>query len=379
MVAAETCAWKLALRSPLHVSEQGVGLEETVDYIPSDTLFSALVVTWLEMARHRTAVLQHLNTQPASAPLLLTSAFPYAGDVLLLPKPNLLLTPTARTSDKGSSASESGKKYKKVRWVSVAIFKQLVNGINQTGLDELWAEQVGDKDKVQGGMVWMTRAEKEQLKEVVKFDEENSLQLWGEQNTPKVTIDRVANASALFHVGRLHFAPNCGLWLMARGENEWLKRTEEALRLLADGGIGGQRSRGNGQFSLEHIADPDLTLNGAATEYDLLLSRLAPQQTEMALLRRKQASYQLVTVGGFNGTPGDTPIVRQQVRLLTEGSIIGHSPRPPGQLVNVNPFWDEDRQQLKAHIDRRNPQLPLIEHPIYRYGLGFTVPIQVAD
>ena len=42
----ETRAYRLQMRSPLHVGEQGIGNEQTLAYIPSDTLFSALVVAW---------------------------------------------------------------------------------------------------------------------------------------------------------------------------------------------------------------------------------------------------------------------------------------------------------------------------------------------
>jgi CRISPR-associated protein Csm4 len=206
--------------------------------------------------------------------------------------------------------------------------------------------------------VWVKPEEKEQLMQVVEPDEDDTLPLWREQNTPKVTVDRVANAGAIFHVGRLHFAPGCGLWLMARGEADWLNRTEAALRLLADSGLGGQRSRGNGQFTIDAITPPSLA-NVQATDHACLLSRLAPRVDEMGLLRKEDASYQLVTVGGFTGTAGEQPVVRRQVRMLTEGSIIGHSERTPGQLVNVTP----------GSIS--------VGHSIYRYGYGFTVPAQI--
>lgn len=377
--ASATRAWQLCLRSPLHIGERGVALEETLEYIPSDSLFSALVVTWLEMAQQQ-AIVERIGAEFAlrdrsDAPLLLTSAFPFAGDVLLLPRPRLALSPLTKTAqpamDQTQEQPASRKKYKKVRWVSLSIFTQLISGIDQPTFDVLWSEGA----LIQGGTVWVTKTEEDLISQLVERNEDDKLFIWGEQNTPKVTIDRTGNASTLFHVGRLHFAPSCGLWLMASGETLWLDRTEDALRLLADSGIGGQRSRGNGQFVLQPLVVPTLPINDPKAEYCVLLSRLAPRQEEMDLLRQDSANYQLVTVGGFNGTPSDQPLVRQQVRLLTEGSVIGQGARMLGKLVNVNPFWDEQKQQLKADIDRSNPKLPLIEHPIYRYGFGFTVPV----
>lgn len=384
MSGSETRAWKLLLRSPLHVSEQGVGLEETLEYIPSDSLFSALVVTWLELEKHSAEVPGLLAKMKNETPLLLTSAFPFAGDVLFLPKPNLPIAPFSTTTSGQSGsvqtkAADNAKKYKKVRWVSLSIFERLVNAIDAESLRQLWLEDHSDEIKVQGGTVWISKAEKEELRTIVELDDENVLTLWSAQNTPKVTIDRIANASALFHVGRMHFAPGCGLWLMATGESEWVERTQDALQTLADSGIGGQRSRGNGQFCLQKLdALPlakQMQLSAPTSDYDLLLSRCTPRSEQMSLLRRADANYQLVVVGGFSGTPGDKPLVRQQVRMLSEGSIIGHSDDTIGKLVNVNPLWDEEQQQFKTGVDRNNRNLPLIEHSIYRNGFAFRLPI----
>ena len=361
----ETRAYRLAMRTPLHVGERGIGVEETLDYVPSDSLFSALAVTWLRMAEHRDT-LDGLQEKMEREPLLLTSAFPFIGSVLLFPKPQLGLAPD-------SAEGESGKEYKRVRWVSTDVFSALLNGPEQPALDGLWAARA----LLQDNSVWVTQAESERLQGEFGFVEPNrpaarhveGTTFWNSMRVPKVTVDRLTNASQIFHVGRVHFATGCGLWFMAQGEETRLDRVEAALNLLADDGLGGQRSRGNGQFTWAATTPPPLPQ--VESGYRVLLSRLAPRETEMALLRAAHASYQLTLIGGFSGTPHDPPLIRRQVRMLVEGSVIGAAApqadgaesRAVGGLVDVTPTEAEK----------------WLGHPIFRYGYGFTAPIAVKE
>ena len=69
--------YKLHLKGALHVGSWGIGREETLSYIPSDTLFGALVVAWAALG----FALQPLLKDGPQAPLRLTSVFPFAGPV----------------------------------------------------------------------------------------------------------------------------------------------------------------------------------------------------------------------------------------------------------------------------------------------------------
>lgn len=329
-------AYRLNLISPLHVGEMGVGQEETLDYIPSDTLFGALAVTWREMGR--TDLLDALpGWADTGAALLLTSAFPYLGDTLFYPRPRLLVQP-----------ANGGKAYKKVRWISASVLHKLLAEPTQQQVSKLWSPE-----HLPAGQVWMDADE-------VTSRPAKGEQLWEAVRVPKVAVDRSSSASALFHVGRVHFHKQAGLWFAVAGEDAWLDAVEEALHLLADSGIGGQRSRGNGRFSLQRL--PDAVAPETATHasgYQLLLSRLAPTSEQMGALRAAQSSYQTVTVGGWAGTPGENPLIRKRVRMLEEGSIVAAGPL--GRLVDVNPDWN------------------IVKHPIYRYGYGYGVTIHLPD
>lgn len=355
-----TQAFRLTMTAPLHVGEAGVGLEETLSYLPSDTLFSALVVTWLEMKQYADWVDRLALDFAVAPPLLLTSAMPYAGDVRFFPKPLLPLPPKEEVKNKCFSGRSSGKRFKKVRWVSEAIFKQLIQGISVADFDALWQSA----SFVQGDAVWVTDAERAHIAVALDKPATSELTCWRIDQAPRVTIDRIRESSALFHIGRTHFARNCGLWCVARGADKWVAAVEDALHLLADGGVGGLRSRGHGAFKLDPKSTwPGLPTGGGA--HQVLLSRLAPTSAQVSYLKAPGTSYELVTVGGWANRAGDEPLIRLRLRMLAEGSVIQHSDQALGALVDVNP-------QEKTGESQKTPP-PQVDHPIYRNGYGFSV------
>lgn len=340
--------YKLKMEGPFHVGKAGVGYEESLTHLPSDTLFSALIVTWLEMGLQNEveALLQGFDRGEVG--LLLSSGLPYVGETLLFPRPQLPMTP-----------ENGGKAYKRVHWVSNAIFRRLANAIDGHALDRLWKEAV----LIQGGAVWLTREERDAAVQALYAGETDELTIWARHPVAHVTVDRIGNASNLYHVGQIHFAPQCGLWLMADGAPIWLDRLEEALRTLQHGGIGRRRSRGGGRFQLMGPTDPPVF--DAATDYQMLVSRLAPTQAQMTLLKADHSRYGLVTIGGYSSYPRQTPVIRRRVRMLTEGSVIQRGKQTPGKLVDVLPSGAPGKG-------------PLVEHRIVRYGYGLGLPIAIA-
>jgi CRISPR-associated protein Csm4 len=271
--------FRLAFRTGLHVGEHGIGQEETLAYLPSDTLFAALAATRAHMGAEVSDWIEQFKSQP---PFRLTSAFPYAGKVRFYPRPL-----TLRNQD-----LERGKPWKRVAFVSEGLLQAWQSG---KALDLPKPEQRVAKDAVQlqGGALWLLRDEFDRLPETMRTHKNKAgkmvplplkslarQKVWQENAVPRVLVDRVSSASDIFHTGRIVFAPECGLWFGVTWSDE-TARLEfiNTLRVLGDTGIGAERSVGYGAFALatdgkQKWDEPN------SNELTLLLSRFYPQPKE---------------------------------------------------------------------------------------------------
>lgn len=322
--------YELTLRGALHLGEfVGVGREAAQEWIPSDSLFAALVTAWAQ-----TGVDVDATLKGGQSPFTLTSAFPLAAGVRFYPCPPRLPGFVAQGFQHDSKA------LKKIRWLSQAV------------LDVLRAGHMPEREFLHGGSLWLTVNERRQIEKALVTTDNEPLLLWKHQTVPRVTVDRTSSASALFHSGRVLFAPKCGLWFAARGDTALI---EPALRYLQDAGLGGLRSIGHGAFTCEPKADDLPAADGGPA---LLLSRYAPQtDDELRGLQNENSAYALVRVGGWCEDPNGNHWRRRAVRLVAEGALLPGGAR--GALVNVRP----------ENVAWAGP-----ERPVYRYGLAFAIP-----
>lgn len=367
--------YHLEAKTPFHFGSKGVGLEATTEFARSDTLFSALCyglqrLGGTKLLEDFLAEYSASNNEP---PLQLTSAFPYVykrqeGDSAEWQgpgefEPNAVVRFFPRVSDwpAGSDEKFEAKQIKKITWVSEQIFRQWVSG-NALG------EHMCDDLIVQGGRVWLTS---EELDAIAGWrdPETDQIQLWAVDDAPRVTIDRIRNASAVYQAGRVWFQPGGGLWAMLKWRSDWQKQGETALHLLGDAGIGGERSSGHGQFTahgphtIEELPTPKLA------ERFVTLSLYYPTVSEARpAMQGEDVSYRFELRGGWMSSQeyaqnqsGDfvngSTLCRKVVRMFTEGSIL-HYPSDNhvlGQLADVTP---ETFKEI---------------HPVYRYGLAWPV------
>lgn len=332
--------YRLTFNSPLYVGTWGIDRQKTLTYLPSDTLFGALVVAWRTINR--------LPADLASLSLRLTSAFPFAGPVRFFPRP-LKYVPLSQ------QATLRPKELKKIEWVSEGIFNYL-RGANELG------QHLGPRNFMQGGTIWLTEAERWQLVQELDLSDDPDaplkLTLWQEDPVPRVTVDRRDSGSNLFFTGRLNFVGQCGLWFAGRGAESDL--IEAGLDYLQDAGLGGLRSTGHGGFTWTtwEPEPPPLPEPGRGDTYFISLARLAPTKQNFEQLRAEKAAYKLVTVRGWCQDDVGRPWRRKQVRLVAEGAYLGWLGEPPGQLVDVTP----------TGVGSFSP-----EHRVYRYGWAFPV------
>jgi CRISPR-associated protein Csm4 len=369
--------FKLAPRTAFHFGQRGVGVEGTQIFCHADTLFSALCLTLRELEPDGSAALTALlgpfprqGHSTGSPPFRLTSAFPYAGEVLFFPKP---LVPG---NLKPVASQERGKTLKEVKFVSQGIFTAWLNNEALDGYLE-------DTNLLHGGGLWVTPAEREALEDF-RDEETGRILLWKVDTVPRVTVDRVTNKSAVYQAGRVRYRSvkledngewRAGLWVLMDWRDEGPDQAQLAwwtklFAVLGDSGMGGERSAGYGQFDLEGPADfAGFGIQGLGERW-LTLAPYHPRPDEVGQegVLGEGCSYKLLIRRGWVASPEGMSFRRPLVRMLGEGSVLHHPAdgvqESYGDLADVTP----------AVMDpaKGNPG-----HKVWRYGIAFPVPVGI--
>lgn len=372
--------YRLTFHSGFHIGVRGVNLEESGFHFPSDTLFGALIDAafraGVDVERFVTPFPRLAPSEGAvggsDPPFLLTSAFPFAGGVLFFPMPTTL-TPWLSTT----TLRRRAKELKRVRFLSEGLFRRMLAGEEMD--DWLFPEDEGREPEkgvaLQGGTFWLAADEVEKLPETMRRTAVGRPippralrhhRVFTAIQVPRVTVDRLSSASNIFHSGRVSFAAGCGLWFgilwrrpeerMGTGDLSYHQAVHHALSLLADDGLGGERSVGYGAFSYKEVGA--LPLPDPTPERPLLwlLSRYHPRPNEFGALT-ESIGYTLVSVGGWLRTWEGAARRRQRLWLVAEGSIIRPEGSGPwGDLTDVRPRYANPAGDLP--------------HPVWRYGLA---------
>lgn len=315
----------LNFRSPLHLGRRGVGLEETGISIPADTLFSAICQTWRTFYGEE-RLTEFLAQYEMGEPFLLTSAFPFAGDIRFFPKPLI---------DLKVSADDDRKKLKKVRYLSERRFRQIIN-------DELIAFDTDDL--INDGQLWIYN------------DDKCPSTVWETDKRPRVTLDRQSSASEIWHLKAVKFHEGCGLWFDAKfGAEETQTRIETILRVLGDTGIGGERSAGYGIFDPD--SKPAEIESERETDRFVTLSPVCPRDAdELDRLIQGDVGYTLEERSGWIGSAEGSHLRRQQVWMFAEGSVLSRNGGRAGRLVDLKP--------------------DACPHPVWRYAYAWPLNIK---
>nr|WP_255676968.1 hypothetical protein [Deinococcus sp. 23YEL01] len=172
----------------------------------------------------------------------------------------------------------------------------------------------------------------------------------GQTERQRNAQDRVTQATDTFTTDAL--AQPRLAFLLETTSDAQRARLLAALRLLADAGLGGLRTHGSGQFTLELQPVPDglaVRLTASGQHVLLGLTHPTPQEAQ-AIDDSEDARYSLRRRDGYLD---GTTLERQDVWMLTEGSLM---PGPlTGQVVDVAP-----------------PDFP---HPVWRSGLSVSIGI----
>lgn len=332
-------AFHLVPISPLHLGEHGIGLEETAEFVHSDTLFGGLCFAWADVFGAR--ALEELLASFAAGrpPFIISSAFPRLGRVRLFPRPMLPLPVN----------EPAAELLKDVRWVSEGIFRAWVHG------DDLTTR--AEPANVIGRTVWVGPDERPGLPST-----QTARPYWEVDIVPKVALDRVTSASNLYYVGQVRFAPDCGLFcLVSAGADGVYDEIRAALEALGELGLGGERSLGLGNFRVEDAGPWQAPAGGPRF---LTLSLYHPTTADLeAGVLEPGAAYRLVVRSGWVASPAWPGRRRKWVRMLTEGSVlVGGGGRFYGDLADVTPV-----EPIPG------------AHPVYRYGYAFPVGLRSSE
>jgi CRISPR-associated protein Csm4 len=168
-------------------------------------------------------------------------------------------------------------------------------------------------------------------------------------------VNRLTNSTEgqLFTEERVHFAADAGLAVLVRGD---VAAVAEGLAVIQDRGIGGNRTVGNGQYTLDGVRDVDLPDPDA--RYACTLSLCIPRP-EMLSDVADEGFYDLETRKGVVEHSHASPdgIWKRRVLALAEGSLL-----PALGRVGYNPV-------VADHF----------EHGVQQYGHAFPVGMRAVE
>lgn len=333
--------FKIKPKTPLHLARMGIGVENTEVFIHSDTLFSAICVKWRMLFGDLEELLKgfNINGKEEAMPFLISSAFPYCKEVLFFPRPMV----------SGQNGQVRG--LTRVKFVSYRIFQKIINGDNKKFCE--------DNLLIQGNSILV---DKEDLSVIEKV--KNGV-VWSTSRKPRNTLDRITSSSNIYHFGEVAFATDCGLYFFVDIQDDYRERFEAVMRLLAEEGVGGDRSSGKGVFEASELEDNTFNIPSTGKDGFITLSLYHPEFDDVKNGLLDDANFELITRTGWISSPDGKNLRRKAVRMFTEGSYFRKNEIVWGNLVEVTP----DRDLL--------PERHKTIHNIYRYGYPYKVGVNL--
>jgi CRISPR type III-A-associated RAMP protein Csm4 len=168
-------------------------------------------------------------------------------------------------------------------------------------------------------------------------------------------VDRLTGQTEPHRTACLEFAPNTGWWgLIELVDDAWDARIKSALRLLADSGFGGERSRGWGRAAEPEFSDATPLFNGGGHAGAWwMLSLYSPHSDDAVDWSR--GDYASTTRAGWTDSVAGS-VKKKHVRMIEEGSVL-MAPALRGRAVDVAPEG--------------------FPHPAWRAGFALAVPVPI--
>ena len=322
--------FKLHFLTPLHI---GLG-RSTYDFssseLHSDTITAALASIKAQQGASSEEIADMLRK------VVVSSAFPYVGDMLFLPKPLFV----DQINIEGKDVAEYRKAVKSVQYIESSVWTGLLSG-QPVHITE---SQLKDKYIIPKGRNEFINPIRKQV--ACRASVSRS----GEDNTEP------------FYFEWLYFdsSCDCGLYFIADAESTVMQEIESLLVTLGETGIGTDRTVGGGQFEVKcsEINFPDADSNSTGW---LSLSLYLPSLSEQKSFDLSKSCYNLICRGGYmSGSTNENlrHLWKKSIYMYQEGSVFYTEECPVGNIVDLRPNWNGQEM-----------------HPVYRSGKALFIPV----
>ena len=182
---------------------------------------------------------------------------------------------------------------------------------------------------------------------------------------PSAAVDRAGEGVLPHSVACVEFPSGSGLWCVAAFAHDaaretWSERLRGAIRLLADSGFGGERSRGWGRAEMPEFTEGELSdllpcpsgePSGETAYWTLSLFHAADSDG----VDWERGNYALATRGGRVESAAGWGEPKKSTRMVAEGSVLVAAVEPRGSAADVAPEG--------------------FPHPVYRAGFALSLPV----
>jgi len=267
-----------------------------------------------------------------------SSCFPFQGDIRYVVPPRSMWPP----------AASSKVRWKAARFIPLSLIESLLHGKSLS--EDAWAIDVQSECLIPSS----NSASPGPFRISVRSG---------------AAVDRDGSGVLPHSSACLEFTPSSGLWLVAEfagpeARDRWTAPLTAALRLLADSGFGGERSRGWGRSEMPEITAgelPDLLLRTPSSPSQAgywLLSLFHPSAQDQ--VDWSQGNYSLHTRNGRVESDVRHGDQKKPTRMVAEGSVLVATSALQGEATDVAPEG--------------------FPHPVYRSGfaLALTLPVALA-
>jgi CRISPR-associated protein Csm4 len=305
-----------------YAPDLNTALSDSSEICHSDTLFSAMVVTYLKLFGNVDEFIQIVNNGEVTFSSVF-HCFENNGDyIYFLPKPL-------------SFNNIQDKKIKKIKYLSDGVWQSIHNA----------QELLNDEIVILQNKFAVLRSE---LGNLSKFQTEN-LKVYNDIYQTKVHIHKQEKTGGLYEVHKiempdltqldLFFKTNLYFLFTESITNEDLKkRFYKMLALLAFDGIGGERSSGN--MMLEYKIIEGLSLDHADSSSFTNLSLVSPTKDDL-----KEVVYSDYIIRGGRKT-GIESLPLKIVSMISEGSIF--TKKLIGTLIDISPDHSDTGRYLRC-------------------------------